>query len=86
MSRDSFQAPPQGIPAMMSPVDNKYHDQEIHTIHIPKSIRKAGIPTNDIIADAISFLHHDGIIILENAIETSTWIPSTQFSPKKHSR
>jgi hypothetical protein len=55
----------------MSPVDNKYHDQEIHTIHIPKSIREAGIPANDIIAEAISFLHHDEIIILENAIETS---------------
>jgi ectoine hydroxylase-related dioxygenase (phytanoyl-CoA dioxygenase family) len=55
----------------MSPVDNQYHDQEIHTIHIPEPIRKAGIPTNDIIAEAVSFLHHDGIIILENAIETS---------------
>lgn len=55
----------------MSPAENQYHDQEIHTIHIPESIRKAGTPTNDIIAEAISFLHHDGIIILGNAIETS---------------
>lgn len=45
--------------------------QAIHTVHIPESIRQLGKATNEIIAEAIAFLHRDGIVVLENAIDTS---------------
>lgn len=47
------------------------HDQEIHAIHIPEAIRKTGIATNELIAEAIAFLHRDGIILLENVIDAT---------------
>ena len=46
------------------------HDQTLHTIHIPESTRQSGIATQDIIAEGAAFLHRDGIIVLENAIDT----------------
>jgi ectoine hydroxylase-related dioxygenase (phytanoyl-CoA dioxygenase family) len=46
-------------------------DQEIHTVHIPEAIRHSGKATNEIIAEAIGFLHKDGIVVLENAIDTA---------------
>ena len=47
------------------------HDQAVHTVHVPESIRQSGRATLDIIAEGASFLHKDGIIILDNAISTS---------------
>jgi len=47
------------------------HDQEIHTIYIPEEVRKAGIPSLELIAEGASFLHKDGIIVLDNAIDVS---------------
>ena len=47
------------------------YDQEVHIIHIPEGIRKSEKATNEIIAEAVTFLHRDGIIVLENAIDTS---------------
>jgi hypothetical protein len=49
--------------------NGQVHDQQIHTIHIPESVRQSGITTNELIAEAIAFLHHDGIVVLENAID-----------------
>lgn len=46
------------------------HDQEIHTIHIPEDVRKSGKPTLELIAEGTAFLHKDGIIVLDNAIDT----------------
>ena len=46
------------------------HDQTVHTIHIPEDVRQSGKPTLDIIAEGASFLHKDGIIVLDNAIST----------------
>lgn len=47
------------------------HDQTVHTVHIPEPVRESGVPTLDLIAEGVSFLHKDGIIILDNAISTS---------------
>ena len=48
-----------------------FHDQTVHTIHIPEKVRSSGKPTLDLIAEGASFLHKDGIIVLENAISTA---------------
>jgi hypothetical protein len=45
-------------------------DQEVHTVHIPESVRASGKPTLDIIAEGAAFLHKDGIVVLDNAIST----------------
>jgi ectoine hydroxylase-related dioxygenase (phytanoyl-CoA dioxygenase family) len=49
----------------------KLYEQEIHTITIPESVRLSGHPTPSLTAEAVSFLHKDGIIILDNAIAPS---------------
>jgi len=49
----------------------KLHNQQIHTISIPEPIRQSGTATRELIAEAASFLHKDGIIILDNAIATT---------------
>jgi len=49
----------------------KLHDQTIHTISIPELLRKSGQVTSELIAEGAAFLHKDGIIILENAIDVS---------------
>ncbi|OAP61006.1 hypothetical protein AYL99_06010 [Fonsecaea erecta] len=45
------------------------HDQEVHTIHIPEEVRRSGKPTLDLIAEGAAFLHKDGIVVLDNAID-----------------
>lgn len=47
------------------------YDQEIHTIHIPEDIRKSGKSSLELIAEAAAFLHKDGVIVLDNAIDTA---------------
>ncbi|KIW67791.1 hypothetical protein PV04_07019 [Phialophora macrospora] len=47
------------------------HDQNVHTIHIPEDVRVSGKPTLDMIAEGVSFLHKDGIIVLDNAIDVA---------------
>jgi ectoine hydroxylase-related dioxygenase (phytanoyl-CoA dioxygenase family) len=71
MSQDSFQNPIQELPIETSPPRTHNHEQAIHTIHIPESIRQAGLATNELILEAIAFLHCDGIVVLENAIDTA---------------
>ncbi|KXS94490.1 hypothetical protein AC578_4513 [Pseudocercospora eumusae] len=45
------------------------YNQEVHTIHIPDAIRTGQTPTTaEIIAEAVTYLHRDGILILENAV------------------
>jgi len=46
----------------------KIYDQEIHTIHIPEATRQSGFATHELVAEAVAFLHKDGIIVLDNAI------------------
>lgn len=45
------------------------YDQSIHTIHIPEKTRQSGMATQEIIAEGAAFLHKDGIIVLDNAID-----------------
>ena len=47
------------------------YDQQVHTVHIPEHVRQSSKATNEIIAESAMFLHKDGIIILENAIDTA---------------
>jgi ectoine hydroxylase-related dioxygenase (phytanoyl-CoA dioxygenase family) len=46
------------------------YDQSVHTIRISEETRLSGKPTLDIIAEGAAFLHRDGIVVLENAIDT----------------
>jgi ectoine hydroxylase-related dioxygenase (phytanoyl-CoA dioxygenase family) len=54
---------------MRSCTPDKLYDQEIHTVSIPESARLSGVATPDLIAEGAAFLHKDGIIILDNAID-----------------
>ncbi|KAK5094470.1 hypothetical protein LTR70_004094 [Exophiala xenobiotica] len=56
---------------MGSVVGAAYQDQEIHTIKTSDAVRQAARPSLEYIAEAVSFLHKDGIIILENVIDTA---------------
>lgn len=42
----------------------------VHTIHISDRTRQARFTTPDTIAEALTFLHRDGVLVLENVIET----------------
>lgn len=46
-----------------------YHNQEIHAVQIPEDIRQSGRATPELIGEALTYLHRDGIIVLENAID-----------------
>ncbi|KAK3074875.1 hypothetical protein LTR53_002329 [Teratosphaeriaceae sp. CCFEE 6253] len=50
---------------------NRLHKLEVHTINISTACRDTGTVTNEVIGEAIAFLHRDGILILENAIDPS---------------
>lgn len=47
------------------------YNQEVHTVPISESIRLSGAATPELIAEAVTYLHRDGIIILDNAIDTA---------------
>lgn len=49
----------------------KLYDQEVHTVSISESTRLSGVATPELIAEAAAFLHKDGIIVLDNAIDTA---------------
>jgi ectoine hydroxylase-related dioxygenase (phytanoyl-CoA dioxygenase family) len=55
----------------MGSLPPQLYDQSIHTIHVPEEVRKSGIATLDIIAEGAAFLHKDGIIVLDNAIDVA---------------
>lgn len=55
----------------MGSLSPQLHDQTLHTVHIPESVRRSGVATREIIAEGAAFLHRDGIIVLENAIDTA---------------
>lgn len=50
---------------------NVLHEQKVRTIHIPDQVRESGLATPEIVAEAVTYLHRDGILILDNAIERS---------------
>ena len=45
------------------------YNQEVHTVQISDSVRSSGIASSELIAEAVTYLHRDGIIVLENAID-----------------
>ncbi|KIW31662.1 uncharacterized protein PV07_03274 [Cladophialophora immunda] len=45
------------------------HDQEVHTIHIPEEVRQSGQAPLDLVGEGAAFLHKDGIVVLDNAID-----------------
>ncbi len=47
------------------------YDQDIHTIHITEDVRQSGNASLELIAEGAAFLHKDGIIVLDNAIDTA---------------
>ncbi|KAK4540416.1 hypothetical protein LTR36_009273 [Oleoguttula mirabilis] len=47
------------------------HNQEVHVLQIPEEVRLSGLATPEIVAAAVTYLHRDGILILENAIDPS---------------
>ena len=55
----------------MGSLQETRYDQKVHTVVIPEDVRKSGEATSEIIAEAVAFLHQDGIVILENAIDTA---------------
>ena len=56
---------------MGSPGVHKQYDQEIRTIKVSNTQRQQGRPGLEFVAEAVSFLHKDGIIVLENVIDTA---------------
>jgi hypothetical protein len=50
---------------------DELYDPKIHTVSIPESTRLSGVATPELVAEAAPFLHKDGIIILDNAIDKS---------------
>jgi hypothetical protein len=45
------------------------HNQTVYTITISDEMRDSGNITDEIIAEAVTYLHKDGILVLENAID-----------------
>lgn len=41
----------------------------IHTLYISDQSRQAGFATHETIAEALTYLHRDGVLVLENVIE-----------------
>lgn len=46
-------------------------NQEVHSIHISDSLRASGNALSELIAEAVTYLHRDGIIVLDNAIDSA---------------
>ena len=55
----------------MGSAENQLYDQQIHTIIIPENVRQSGKATNEIVAEGVAFLHRDGIVVLENAVDAT---------------
>jgi ectoine hydroxylase-related dioxygenase (phytanoyl-CoA dioxygenase family) len=49
----------------------KLYSQQAHVITIPEQVRLSGKCTPEIIAEGVSYLHRDGLIVLDNAIDVS---------------
>lgn len=47
------------------------YNQEVRTLNISIEDRKAGIAAPELLAEALTYLHRDGIIVLENVIDPS---------------
>ncbi|KAJ9652773.1 hypothetical protein H2198_008000 [Neophaeococcomyces mojaviensis] len=53
----------------MGSIATRIPDQEIRAVRVSDDARHQGHPSLEFIAEAVSFLHKDGIVILENVID-----------------
>lgn len=51
--------------------DQKLYNQEVHNIHIADSARDSETASPEVIAEAVTYLHRHGIVVLENVIDPS---------------
>ncbi|KAK0945270.1 hypothetical protein LTR29_003362 [Friedmanniomyces endolithicus] len=51
--------------------DHRLYNQVVHEIHVSNEMRDHGEVSDEVIAEAIAYLHRDGILILANAINPS---------------
>lgn len=51
--------------------ESSFHDQIVRSIRVSDAARQAGRPSLDFVAEAVSYFHKDGIVILENVIDTT---------------
>lgn len=47
------------------------HDQTVHVVRVSDAVRQSGRPNLEFVAEAVSFFHKDGIVVLENVIDTA---------------
>ena len=54
-------------------ITNRMHlyNQEVHHVKLSDKDRETGIATPETIAESVTYLHRDGIIVLDNAIDTT---------------
>jgi len=45
------------------------YNQEIHTIKVPRAMRDSDQVTSELVAEAVTYLHRDGVLVLEDAID-----------------
>jgi hypothetical protein len=50
---------------------DKLYNQQVRTINVSSRDRDTGNATPELLAEALTYLHRDGIIILENVIDPS---------------
>lgn len=56
---------------MESSTERKLYDQEIHIVSVLEADRKAETISPDFVAEAVAFLLKDGIVVLDNVIDTA---------------
>lgn len=47
------------------------YNQEVHHVQLSDKDRATGVATPEIIAEAVTYLHRDGVVVLDNAIDPS---------------
>lgn len=55
---------------MGSMTQEHLYDQEIHAVSITDAQRQFNRPSHEFVAEAVSFLHKDGIVVLKNVVDT----------------
>lgn len=45
------------------------YNQTVRSLYISDDVRSSGQVSPEVIAEAVTFLHRDGIVVLENAID-----------------
>ena len=56
---------------MPAAVSTPLQFQTLHTVRLSEKERTTGIITDEHVAEAVSAVHHDGLVVLENAVDTA---------------